>query len=148
MKVLLIKDVKSLGKVGEVKEVKDGYGKNFLIGKGFAKHATAEVLEEWEKEQSDIKSKLEASIATATNQKEMIESLKLTIKHKVGGNGHLIGSITNKEIVKSLKAEFKLEMDKKSVHLKAPIKTPGIFKVDCKLGHGISCELTIDVLEA
>ena len=148
MKVLLIKDVKSLGRVGEIKEVKDGYGQNFLIGKGFAKKATPEVVKEWEKEQADIQAKNDESIATAQKQKEMIESLKLTIKHKVGGNGHLIGSITNKEVVKSLKEEFKLEMDKKSIHLKAPIKTPGIFKVDCKLGHGISCELTIDIIEA
>jgi large subunit ribosomal protein L9 len=146
MKVLLIKDVKSLGKVGEVKEVKDGYGKNFLIGKGFAKHATPEVLEEWEKEQAQIKAKLEEEIAKANQQKEMIESLKLTIKHKVGGNGHLIGSITNKEIAKALKEEFNLDIDKKSIHLKNPIKTPGIFKVDCKLGHSISCELTIDII--
>ena len=57
-------------------------------------------------------------------------------------------SDTNKEIVKCLQEEFKLTMDKKNIHLKAPIKTPGIFKVDCKLGHGISCELTIDILEA
>jgi len=148
MKVLLIKDVKSLGKVGEIKEVKDGYGQNFLVGKGFAKRATPEVIEEWEKEQAIIKAKLEEDIANANKAKEMIESLKLTIKHKVGGNGHLIGSITNKEVAKALKEEFKLELDKKSLHLKAPIKTPGIFKVDCKLGHSITCELTIDVIEA
>ena len=98
MKVLLIKDVKSLGKTGEVKEVKDGYGKNFLIGKGIAKHATPEVLEIWAKEQEEIQKNLEADIALANKQKEMIDALKLTIKHKVGGNGHLIGSITSKEI--------------------------------------------------
>ena len=148
MKVLLIKDVKSLGKIGDVKEVKDGYGKNFLIGKGFAKHATAEVLEAWAQEQSDLKAKIDAEIATANKQKEMIESLKLTIKHKIGGNGHLIGSITNKEISKSLKEQFNLDIDKKSIHLKNPIKTPGIFKVDCKLGHAINSELTIDIIEA
>ncbi|HIP12109.1 MAG TPA: 50S ribosomal protein L9 [Arcobacter sp.] len=148
MKVLLIKDVKSLGKVGEIKEVKDGYGQNFLVGKGFAKRATPEVIEEWEKEQALIKAKLEEDIANANKAKEMIESLKLTIKHKVGGNGHLIGSITNKEVAKALKEEFELELDKKSLHLKAPIKTPGIFKVDCKLGHGVICALTIDVIEA
>lgn len=148
MKVLLIKDVKSLGKIGEVKEVKDGYGKNFLIGKGFAKHATPEVLEAWDKEQADIQAKINEEIKTANNQKEMLESLKLTLKHKIGGNGHLIGSITNKEISKALKEEFKLDLDKKSIHLRNPIKTPGIFKVDCKLGHGINSELTIDVIEA
>jgi large subunit ribosomal protein L9 len=148
MKVLLIKDVKSLGKVGEVKEVKDGYGKNFLIGKGFAKHATPEVLEQWEKDQAQIKANLEAEIATANKQKEMIDSLKLTIKHKVGGNGHLIGSITSKEIANALKEQFNLDIDKKSITLKNPIKTPGIFEVDCKLGHSIHASLTVDVIEA
>ena len=148
MKVLLIKDVKSLGKVGEVKEVKDGYGKNFLIGRGFAKHATTEVLEQWEKDQAVIKANLEAEIQTANKQKEMIDSLKLTIKHKVGGNGHLIGSITSKEISNALKEQFKLDVDKKSITLKNAIKTPGIFEVDCKLGHGIHASLTVDVIEA
>ncbi len=147
MKVLLIKDVKSLGKVGEVKEVKDGYGKNFLIGKGFAKHATPEVLKAWDEEQKAIQAKLDAEIATAHQQKEMLESLKLTIKHKVGGNGHLIGTITNKEISNALKNEFKLDIDKKSINLKNAIKTAGIFKVDCKLGHGINAQLTVDVIE-
>ena len=148
MKVLLIKDVKSLGKIGEVKEVKDGYGKNFLIGKGFAKHATTEVLEAWDKEQKEIQKKIDEEIKLANKQKEMIESLKLTIKHKIGGNGHLIGSITNKEISNALKNEFKLNLDKKSINLRNAIKTPGIFKVDCKLGHGINSELTIDIIEA
>jgi len=148
MKVLLIKDVKSLGKIGEVKEVKDGYGKNFLIGRGFAKHATTEVLELWEKDQAVIKANLEAELQTANTQKEMIDSLKLTIKHKVGGNGHLIGSITSKEISKALKEQFKLDVDKKSITLKNTIKSPGIFEVDCKLGHGIHASLTVDVIEA
>ena len=58
MKVLLIKDVKSLGKIGEIKDVKDGYGQNFLVGKGFAKRATHEVIAQWEKEQADAKAKL------------------------------------------------------------------------------------------
>ena len=78
----------------------------------------------------------------------MIESLKLTIKHKVGGNGHLIGSITSKEIATALKDQFDLDIDKKSITLKNPIKTPGVFEVDCKLGHGIHASLTVDVIEA
>ena len=95
MKVLLIKDVKSLGRAGEVKEVKDGYGKNFLIGKGFAKHATEEVLAQWAKDQAEMEATIQAEINTATKQKEMIDSLQLTIKHKAGENQHLFGSITN-----------------------------------------------------
>ena len=148
MKVLLIKDVKSLGKVGEIKEVKDGYGKNFLIGKGFAKHATPEVIEAWNKEQEEIKKNIEEEIKIANDQKKMIDSLKLTIKHKVGGNGHLIGSITSKEISKSLKEQFNLDIDKKTIVLKNAIKTQGIYKIECKLKHSIHANLTIDVIEA
>ena len=147
MKVLLIKDVKSLGKVGEVKEVKDGYGKNFLIGKGFAKHATPEVLEEWEKEQSNLKIILEAEIKEANDIKEKINSFKFTVKHKVGANGHLIGSVTNKEIAQTLQ-NAKINVDKKQISLKSKIKTIGIFEADCKLGHGVHATIVIDIIEA
>ena len=145
MKVLLIKDVKSLGKVGEVKEVKDGYGKNFLVAKGFAKHATEEVLAGWAEEQAELKAIEAAEIKAANEIKEKIESSKFTIKHKVGANGHLIGSVTNKEISEVLKG-LGLELDKKQIHLDAKIKMPGIFEVDCKLGHGIHASATIDVI--
>jgi len=148
MKVLLIKDVKSLGKVGEVKEVKDGYGKNFLIGKGFAKHATPEIIEQYKLEQEQKAKELEQEIIKVNKQKEMIDALKLTIKHKVGGNGHLIGSITSKEISKELKEQFNLNIDKKTIVLKNSIKTTGVFTVDCKLGHSIHANLTIDIIEA
>jgi large subunit ribosomal protein L9 len=148
MRVLLIKDIKSLGKTGEVKEVKDGYGKNFLIAKGFAKHATKEVLKAWTKEQEDIKNNLEQEFELANKQKDMIDSLKLTIKHKVGGNGHLIGSITSKEISLSLKKQFDLDIDKKTIVLRKAIKALGIYKIECKLGHSIVSELTIDIIEA
>ncbi len=145
MKVLLIKDVKSLGKTGEVKEVKDGYGKNFLIGKGFAKHATAEVLEDWAKEQAEIQAKIDAEIEVANKIKAQIEASKFTVRHKVGANGHLIGSVTNKEISEVM-AEDGIELDKKAIHLETKIKTPGIFNADCKLGHAISATAKVDVV--
>ena len=146
MKVLLIKDVKSLGKVGEVKEVKDGYGKNFLIGKGFAKHATPEVLEEWAKEQQRLKEVLEAEIAEANNIKEKIDSFKFTVKHRIGANGHLIGSVTNKEIQQVMYEQADIAIDKKQITLKSKIKTIGIFEADCKLGNGIHAIAKIDVI--
>ena len=146
MKVLLIKDVKSLGKVGEVKEVKDGYGKNFLIGKGHAKHATPEVLEEWEKEQQQIKDILDAEIKEANNIKEKIDSFKFTVKHKVGANGHLIGSVTSKEIQAVMYDQASIAIDKKQIALKNKIKSVGIFEADCKLGNGIHAIAKIDVI--
>lgn len=147
MKVLLIKDVKSLGKAGEVKEVKDGYGKNFLIGKGFAKHATAEVLKEWELEQEEIKKALEEEIKEASTIKEKLESFQFTIKHKVGANGHLIGSVTNKEIAAVMHEQADIVIDKKQIILKNKIKDIGIFEVDCKLGNGINASAKIDVIK-
>lgn len=147
MKVLLIKDVKSLGKVGEVKEVKDGYGKNFLIGKGFAKHATPEVLKEWEEEQKNLKEALEEEIKEAQEIKDKIDSFKFTIKHKVGANGHLIGSVTSKEIQEAMYEQADIVIAKKQISLKNKIKSIGIFEADCKLGNGIHAIAKIDVIE-
>ncbi|MCK5111630.1 MAG: 50S ribosomal protein L9 [Arcobacteraceae bacterium] len=145
MKVLLIKDVKGLGKVGEVKEVKDGYGKNFLIGKGHARHATTEVLEQWEQGML-IRAQNEAKdVKIANDSKEKIESSVFTIAHKVGANGHLIGTVTNKEIALELN-KFDIAVDKKQVHLNTKIKTIGIYEADCKLGHGIHATAKIDVI--
>ncbi len=146
MKVLLIKDVKALGKIGEIKEVKDGYGKNFLIGKGFAKHATPEVIEEWKINQEKIKKILEAELAEAKEIKEKIDSFKFTVKHKVGANGHLIGSVTNKEIQQIMYEQAEIGIDKKQITLKSKIKTIGIFEADCKLGNGIHAIAKIDVI--
>jgi len=148
MKVLLIKDVTGTGKAGEVKEVKDGYGRNFLIKKGLAKLATPEVLKEWEEEQKKKEEILKSEIEKAKSLKEELESLKLTILHKAGENGHLYGSITNKEIANELKKQFNIEIDKKLIHLDKAIKTIGIYNVDCKLGHGIHADLKLEVLSA
>ncbi len=146
MKVLLIKDVKGTGKAGDIKDVKDGYGKNFLIAKGFALHATDEVIANYEEEQR-IKAEQEAKeIAAAKELAEKLESTKLTIKHKIGANGHLIGSVTNKEVSESLKEQFGIEMDKKAISLKSKIKSEGSFEADCKLGHAIHANLTIVVI--
>ena len=146
MKVLLIKDVKSLGVVGEIKEVKDGYGKNFLIGKGHARHATPEVIKEWEIEQEKLKEILAAEIKEANDVKEKIDSFKFTVKHKVGANGHLIGSVTNKEVQQVMYEQADIGIDKKQITLKAKIKTIGIFEADCKLGNGIHAIAKIDVI--
>ncbi len=146
MKVLLIKDVKSLGKAGEVKEVKDGYGKNFLVAKGLAKHATPEVLNKFKAEQRKKEEKEKEEIALAKELALKLDSTKLTIKHKMGANGHLIGSVTNKEISEALKEDFSIEIDKKNISLKSKIKAEGIFEADCKLGHGIHGTLKVDVI--
>lgn len=146
MKVLLTKDVKGLGKAGEVKEVKDGYGKNFLIGKGLALHATNEVLNKYKAGQKRKIEEQESEIAGAIDLKEKLDTFKLTIKHKVGNNGALFGAITSKEISEELKKQTDLDIDKKHIVLKKAIKSVGIYEVDCKLGHAIHGSLKIDII--
>ena len=146
MKVLLLKDVKGTGKEGDVVEVKDGYGKNFLIGKGLALLATNEVLNKYKAQQRKLAEIEAQEIAEANELSEKLNSTKLTIKHKIGANGHLIGSVTNKEISEELKTQFDIELDKKALTLKSKIKAEGIFEVDCKLGHGIHGSLKVDII--
>jgi len=146
MKVLLIKDVKTLGKAGEIKEVADGYGKNFLIGKGLALQATNEVIAKHNAEQKKLALKEEEEIKAAKELAEKINSTKLTIRHKVGANGQLIGSVTNKEISEELEKQFSIMVDKKSIVVDNKLKTIGIYEVSCKLGHSINANLKIDVI--
>ena len=146
MKVLLTKDVKSLGKAGEIKEVADGYGKNFLIGKGLALHATTEVLNRWKAEQKRAAENEAKEIAAAKELAEKLNATKLTIKHKIGANGHLIGSVTNKEIAEALHTQFSIQIDKKNISVDKKFKTVGIYEVDCKLGHSIHATLKVDII--
>ena len=144
MKVLLIKDVKSLGKAGEIKEVKDGYGKNFLVAKGFAKVATDEVIAQWQEEQKRKAQEEAEEIARLKALKEKIESVKPVIKKKLGANGSLFGAITNHDVAEALKASG-IEVDKKHIHLDHAIKATGEYEADVKLGHGIHAKLRFEV---
>ncbi len=143
MKVLLLKDVKGLGKAGEIKEAKDGYARNFLIPKGFAKLATPEVVEEWKKEQAKKEAELKAELAKINEIKEKLENEKIIIKHKLGANGQLLGSVTNKEIAEMLQQKG-YDIDKKQIEHKT-IKAPGVYNIDIKLGHGIHARIQIEV---
>ena len=143
MKILLIKDVKGLGKAGEIKNAKDGYARNFLIPKGYAKLATDEVVKEWQEEQKRKAEELKKELEELNKLKEKIESVTLHIKHKLGANGQLYGAITNKEVAEHLK-EYGIEIDKKHIDMKQ-IKTVGEYTVDVKLGHGIHAKLKLVV---
>jgi large subunit ribosomal protein L9 len=146
MKVLLIKDVKSLGKAGEIKEVKDGYGQNFLIAKGFAKLATDEVIEAWKKEQEEIKKREAEEIARLKEIEKRLGEIKVVVKHKLGANGALYGAVTKEEIAEALKAQEGIEIDKKSIEIKNPIKTAGLFDIPVKLGHGIHAHMQLEIV--
>ena len=145
MKVLLIKDVKSLGKKGEVKEVKDGYGKNFLIGKGFARAATAEILAQHANDELIVAQNLEKEVAVLKELAAKLDKAEIIITKKLGQNGHLFGSVTKDEIATELKKQHNIEIDKKHINEKTAIKSVGEHDLDFKLGHGLHATLHVDV---
>ncbi len=145
MKVLLIKDVKSLGKKGEVKEVKDGYGKNFLIGKGFARHATPEILAQHAQDEVIVAENLEKEVNVLKDIAAQLDKAEIVITKKLGNNGHLFGSVTKDEIAVALKEQHNITIDKKHINEKTAIKTIGEHDLDFKLGHGLHATLHVDV---
>ena len=145
MKVLLIKDVKSLGKKGEVKEVKDGYGKNFLIGKGFARSATPEILEQHKQDELIVAQNLEKEVNLLKDIAAKLDKAEIIITKKLGSNGHLFGSVTKEEIAVALLEQHNIEIDKKHINEKSAIKIVGEHNLDFKLGHGLHATLHVDV---
>ena len=145
MKVLLIKDVKGLGKTGEIKEVKDGYGQNFLIGKGFAKAATTAVLNQHNASEKKKSSDEAAELERLKNVKEQLGKLSTTIAKKVGDNGHLFGSVTKDEIAHAVEDQHKIVIDKKHIVHKLSMKEVGEYEIDLKLGHGLHAMMKINI---
>ncbi len=144
MKVLLIKDLKSLGKVGEIKEVKEGYGQNFLIPKGFARLATPDVIENWKADQVRAAQELKDELARLESEKAALEASPIVIQKHIAPVG-IKGSVTNTDIANAIQEQCKIELDKKHIVLKKPIKSTGIHEVDAKLGHGIHATLSVRV---
>ncbi|MCB4743641.1 MAG: 50S ribosomal protein L9 [Sulfurovum sp.] len=145
MKVLLIKDVKTLGKAGEIKEVKDGYGQNFLINKGLAKLATSEVVESWKVEQARIKQEAEEELARLEKEKKVLEKTTIRIEKKIAPVG-IKGSVGNTDIAIAIEKQLGIILDKKHINLQKALKSTGIHEVDAKLGHGIHAILKVEVV--
>jgi len=145
MKVLLVKDVKTLGKAGEIKEVKDGYGQNFLINKGLAKLATPEVVANWKAEQERKEAELKAELERLENEKKALEAATIRIEKQAAPVG-IKGSVGNGDIAAAIKEQLGIEIDKKHINLKKAIKSTGIHEIDAKLGYGIHAALKVEVV--
>ncbi|WP_309499040.1 50S ribosomal protein L9 [Sulfurovum sp.] len=145
MKVLLIKDIKALGKAGEIKDVKDGYGQNFLIGKGLAKLATPDVIENWKAQQDEMARNLKDELARLEAEKITLEASIVKIEKPVAPVG-IKGSVGNGDISAAIQEQLNIELDKKHINLKKAIKTTGIHQVDAKLGHAIHATIRVEVV--
>ena len=148
MKVILLEDVKSVGKKGDLINASEGYAKNFLLPKKLAVEATKSNLNDYElKQKADAKRRqeeLEKAQETAAALKDKV----VTIKVKTGGNGKLFGSVTNKEVADAIVEQTKLEIDKKKVSIGDPIKMVGERTAVVKLHPKVSAEVTIKIEEA
>ena len=146
MKVLLLKDVKGLGKAGEVVNAAEGYARNMLFPNKAAVLADATVLADVKKKTENAAAKEAKSKQAATDIKEQITKEKISIKAKVGNGGKLFGAITNTEITNAINAKYGTSIDKKKVSIPEPIKNLGMFSADVKLYTGVTANVQIEIL--
>ncbi|MFC1809910.1 50S ribosomal protein L9 [Patescibacteria group bacterium] len=145
MQVILTKNVKDLGKRGEVKKVKDGYFRNFLQPKGLAFAATPNRLKWAEKEMEKIVKEKEQVSKEAENLVSLLESTTLSIETKTTDKDTLYGSIGEKELVKALEKEAKIKVDKKQIELAEPIKKVGVHKFKVKLTDKVVANVKVEI---
>lgn len=145
MKVILLKDVKGLGKAGDLVKAKTGHARNFLLPKGDAIEATPGNLEKWKKDQAEQSKKEEAEHAAALKLKEELEKLTVSLEGKAGEGGRLFGSITSKDIADALKKQHKIEVDRRKIELKDNIKSLGTTEVNVRVYAEITAKLKVDV---
>ncbi len=145
MKMILLADVKALGKKGEVVEVADGYGQNFLIPRKLAAPATDGAVKKRSKEMADQNSKKAREIEAAKITAAALEAKPLVISMKVGNNGKLFGSVTATDIIKAIKEQFDVALDKKTLDVPASIREMGEHKVKAKVYKGVDASMTVRV---
>lgn len=145
MKVILKRDVKGLGHAGDVKDVKNGYARNFLFPTGAAGIADAGALKNWERHRDEREAREAGIHAEAEATAGRLRELKLEVAVKAGEKNRLFGSVTNREIAELIAKEG-IEVDRHAIHLREPIKTLGDFKVDVRLMAGVDAELTVSVV--
>lgn len=146
MKVVLLQDVKSLGKKGEMVNASDGYVRNFLIPKGLAKEVNAQVMSEFKNAENSKKYKHDQDVAAAEKAKASLDGKKLLIKAKCGKSGKLFGAVTNKDVATEIKNQFGLEIDRHKISM-PDIKSCGSSSAVIKLFTGIFATITIEVIE-
>lgn len=145
MKVILKQDVKGLGKKESMVEVSDGYARNYLIPRGIAVEASSNNINVMNTKKEAEKTRKERELAQAKALAEKLGSTTVVIKGKAGDNGKLFGSITNKDISDKLKADFKLDIDKKKIILPDSLKSLGSTEVEVKLYPEVSAKITVKI---
>lgn len=148
MRVVLNQDIKGIGKKLQIVDVSEGYARNFLLPKKMAIIADNKAINEAQGKANALKFKKSEEIKSAEEKKQKIEKTCIEFRHKLGEGGKLFGCITEKEIADCLKEKIGINVDKKKIVIKNPIKQIGTFNVDVKLYEGIVAKLKIVVIGA
>ncbi len=147
MKVVLLQDVKSIGKKGELCNVSDGYARNFLLPRKLAKEANAQAMNELKNAEASREYKIKTETEHANQSAQALSGKTLKIYAKPGQAGKIFGSVTPKEIAEEIKRQFGIEVDKRKVVLSGDIKAFGTYKFDVKFYAGITATMSVAVCE-
>ncbi|MFR1832506.1 MAG: 50S ribosomal protein L9 [Lachnospiraceae bacterium] len=148
MQVVLLEDVKALGKKGQIVKVNDGYARNFILPKKLGVEATSQNLNDLKLQKANEEKIAAEQLAAAKELAEKLEKLSVTLTMKAGEGGKAFGSVSSKEIVKAAADQLGLEIDKKKLVLPEAIKTFGTHEVPIKLHKDVTAKLAVKVQEA
>jgi len=147
MKVILLQDVEGLGKAGDLKDVANGYARNYLLPRRLAAGATPELLANHQQRIAADQRKREKQQESNQQQAERLGQVSLTFKARVGRQGRLYGSITSQDIAAGLRESEGITIDRRVIELPEPIRTLGTFKVPVKLAQKLEPEITVNVID-
>ncbi len=145
MEIVLLEDVKSLGKKGQVVKVSDGYARNFILPKKLGVEATPKNLNELKLQKANEEKLAARQLREAREMEERLASAEVTLRIRAGENGKTFGSVSGKEIAKAVLDQLGLELDKKKLVLPDPIKALGTYEVPVKLHKDVAVKLTVKV---
>lgn len=148
MKVILLEDVKKLGKKGEIVEVAEGYGNNFLIRRGLAAAGTASNINNAKQKTAAKKHKKQVARDEAIVLASQLEKVEVTCPIQVGEEGRVFGSVTAKDVSDALKAKYDVDVDKKKIEVKSPIKVLGTHNIVVRVHPEITATIKVHVTEA
>ncbi len=148
MKVILLQDVKTVGKKGEIVEVSDAYARNVLLKKGQGKEATGKNINDLKLHRANEEKLAQAALDSARELAEKLKGRQVEIAVKTGEKGRVFGSVSSKEIAEEIKAQLGYEVDRKKIQLASPIRDLGVTLVSVKLHPKVSAEIGVNVVEA
>lgn len=148
MEIVLLEDVKALGKKGEIVKVNEGYARNFILPKKLGVEANSKNLNDLKLKKANQEKIAAKQLAEAKELAEQIGKLSVTISMKAGEGGRAFGSVSGKEISKAIAEQLKLDIDKKKFQLADPIKTFGTHEVPIRLHKDVTAKLAVKVVEA